>query len=413
MSKFIKNIQIFVVNPKFLSLILIIVIILLSLPPRLWNLRLYPPIVVDEPAYLRDINKLLPLSGFYPVNFQWDWSQATLVYYPTVFLIKTFGISDQILALRLVSVVFSLAGLIPFFLIVKRYTNPVIAFTSTLLFSFSYYYLQFSRVGWGVIYATAFGLYIIWALENALESKSKIWFIIAGLASGLTMYTYRGGQVYVIAAFLFVLIEVYLLKIKFIKKLYLFLFFILPFFIVSSPWLFKIYTNWDYYNLRLKVVSVSNANIPYHNLYDTGSIWKYQILTSIKSWVLLDSIDGGNIENKRYLPLKDSPVNPFIKATFWIGLLLAIFNFRKKWIWLKILVISLILGQILTIDPPNGARGLVNLPVIYIFSSLAFYYFYLLSKKNFFVLLIIITLSILFMYYDLNYYKYWMGWIQL
>ena len=104
------------------SLALIVIVILISIFPRLWELNKYPPVVVDEPAYLRDIDKMVQNNNFYPADFQWDGSQATFVYIPTIILNKLF-ISDSLLALRTSSVIAGLLALIPFFLLVKRNTK--------------------------------------------------------------------------------------------------------------------------------------------------------------------------------------------------------------------------------------------------------------------------------------------------
>src|SRR3989344_111966 len=133
----------FIKNKK--DIFLVVLILIISLFPRLSGLTKYPNMIVDEAANLRDMNKLLSYDTFHPIDYEWGYGQATLVHYP-VLLIARLGL-DEFFSLRLTSVILSLASLIPFFFIVKKYTNSIIASCGTLIFSFSYYYLQFSRVG--------------------------------------------------------------------------------------------------------------------------------------------------------------------------------------------------------------------------------------------------------------------------
>src|SRR3990167_9224250 len=126
------------------NLLLLFFVIIVSIFPRIWELNKYPPIIVDEPAYLRDVESMILNDNYYPANFQWDGSQATLVYLPTILLLKTI-MPNPIMALRSVSVILSLLALIPLFFLVKNCTNDAIAFSSTIMFSYSYYFLQFSR----------------------------------------------------------------------------------------------------------------------------------------------------------------------------------------------------------------------------------------------------------------------------
>lgn len=128
------------IHKNICSLLIIVLLFCISIPPRLWKLSTYPPVIVDEPAYLRDIHSLVQKSGFHPVDFQWDFSEASLMYYPILFLIHTFHIND-FYALRLTSVFYSLFAILAFYGILRKYTSISIAFSTSLMFSYSYYFL--------------------------------------------------------------------------------------------------------------------------------------------------------------------------------------------------------------------------------------------------------------------------------
>lgn len=389
---------------------LLILVLLISLFPRLWHLTDFPPIVVDEAANLRDINELLSYSVFRPLDYEWGYGQATLVHYPTIFLIS-LGVK-QFLALRLTSVILSLLALIPFFFIVKKYSDTIIAFCTTLMFSFSYYYLQFSRVGWTNIHPILLGIFLIYLIDLAIEKKSYFILLFSGLIAGLLTYTYRSGEIYILAGF-FLLISKLLKQKSLQQKIKAFGTFLLAFSIISLPWILKIFGNWELYNLRTRVVYVFDTGLPYHSLYKQNEILIYQIISTIKSWILFLPSNGGGIENLRYLPLNHAPVSPIIAGFFLLGLIVAFYRFKATYIWLIIYFLGLLFGQILTVDPPNGSRGLILLPIIYIFSALTLNLIFNRFRKNKLIIPFLVIISAIISYMDFLFYQNWMSWIKV
>lgn len=395
------------------TFLLICLLILLALPPRLWKLSEYPPIIVDEPAYLRDIGEMIQSNNFYPAIQQWDGSQASLVYYPTIMLVKWAGFTDWLLALRTSAALVSILTIIPFYFLVKRYTNDLVAFCVSFMFSYSYYFLQFSRVGWGVVYATALGLFALWATQEAVRRKSLVWLVVGAFFAGLTSYSYRSGEVY-IAACLISIVVPWGNNLKYVKTKVLYaLIFILTFFTFFLPWGYTIFSNWDFFTLRGRVVSVINIALPYHGYTNTLDIVIYQIATTIKTWIFLIPADGGGIENSRYLPLRYPPISFPLIPLFITGLIFAIQKWRESVALLFIFFFSLTLGQILTVDPPNGARALGILPIIYICVGISLYYVYkkieFLKKFPY----VIIATSVAIGVTDSLFYIYWMSWIKV
>lgn len=396
------------------ELLFLSLVILVSVYPRLWHLTTVPGVIVDEPAYLRDIGAILKTgSWFFPANFQWDSSQATLFYYPTLFLARIWGTSPNLFTLRLSATIFSLLALIPLYFLAKEYVNKTIALCLVLVFSFSYYYLQFSRVGWGVVSVMTLGLYLIWFLQIALRRTHPFWFVLSGITAGIILYGYRAGEIYLFAGFLYLVSNLIAKKLSLEKILLSLFIFGSSFLLTSAPWLYQIVNNWERYNLRERVVNVFNTARPYHGLEKNNDILKYQILTTVKSWILLEAVDGGEIENPRYLPLKDPPVNSAIRVLFIVGLILAIFRVKETFIWLIIFILGLVFGQILTVDPPNGSRALVFLPVIYLFSAFTLERIYQFSGRNRLFLTAVVILALILASADFSYYQDWMSWIKV
>lgn len=407
MQKFI-----FVFIKKYSLVFILFIILTTALIPRLWKLTEHPRMIVDEAANLRDINKLLSSPSFHPADFEWGFGQATLVFYPTIALIK-LGVKDQFLALRLTSVFLSILTLIPFFFIVKKYTNTLIAFCTTLLFSYSYYFLQFSRVGWTNIHALAVGLYFLW-LVNA-QFKQIAWkFALSGILAGILLYMYRSAEVYIFIGMLVLGYELIKRHLSLGGKLFYTVLFVSFFLGIALLWINKITHNWDLYTLRSRVVSISHAPLPYHGLYNKNEITVYQFVTSIQSWVLLLPSAGGGVEDPRYLPLPYPLVSLPVRILFLCGLLISLLSVFKKMVqWYAIFILGLFFGQIQTVDPPNGSRGLILLPVIYLFGSIALYFLYEKVKRKEFLGMFYVIFSILLAYSDFVFYQYWMSWIPV
>lgn len=393
--------------------LLIIAIILLSLPGRLWKLTEHPTIIVDEPANLRDIHKLLSSSQFRPIDFEWGFGQATLVHYPTVLLLKT-GISDELFALRLTSVILSLASLIPFFFIVKNYTSLSVAFCATLLFSSSYFFLQFSRVGWTNIHAVSVGLYYLWMIMEAAKRRSYLCTIVAAILAGLLFYTYRAAEVYIAAGTVFFIITLSTAKISIGHKLRLVSIYMVGMIMIAYPWLSTISSNWEQYTLRQRTVSINLTNHPYHEMTQSDDIMRYQFIQTIRSWIFFQPMYTNNIENLRYLPNGHRILSWGPVILFWIGSIAALRSFKKMYIWFIIYAVGLYAGQMLTVDPPNGSRGLILLPIIYLLIAFALdniRRFFLKKSRVATAILLIGTVSIAL--WDTIFYMRWMSWITI
>lgn len=392
---------------------IIIVVLFVSIYPRIWKLETLPPIIVDEPANLRDITKINGVLN--PVEFHWDYSKAYLVHLLPFILIKLKLFASDLYALRFSSVLVSLASLVPFYLLAKRETNRIVALSTTLLFSFGYYFLQFSRVGWVDVTAVVFAGITIMYLAFLWKETGKSWYVYLGaFLSGILFYSYRSGLIYIVTFFIFIVIESLLDKsCKLVRIVKLITISLAVFFITALPWLAKITNNWDQYSLRGRVVYINNAPLPYNGQVNHIDIVKYQISTSIKSWILLEAVDGGGQENSRYLPLTKSPVNIFVKLSFWLGIGIALIKIRRYYPYLIIITLGIIAGQIMTSYPPNGARALAFLPMIYLISAIAIYHVYKALNYDKIVLTIILIVSLLFAFLDFQFYQAWMGWIKV
>lgn len=389
------------------------ILIIAAFPPRIWNLSRYPQPIVDEAANIRQLSTLLFARGFFPAHFGWDGSQSTLFYYPTVALIRIFNIYDIFFALRLVSVIFSLAALIPFYFLVKRCTTPLIAFCTTLLFSYSYYYLQFSRVGWSAIYSLTIGLYLIWIVSTAIRKHSAFLYMAAGIVAGIGFYTYQMVDIYIIASLGIIGHEWVRSKDALQKKSAFLIVFVISFIFISLPWILQIISHLSTFTARAHAVSIFSISFPYHGVSNFFLVTLYQITITIASWVFLLPIRGGGIENSRYLPEVIPVISPFLIPFFFIGIVQSFKAFKKMYVWFLLFGLGLF-GQVLTINPPNGARGLIMAPVLYMFVGQGIYFMYRQYPSHTErIQQSIIIGALIIAFSDFLFYTQWMSWIRI
>lgn len=391
---------------------IIIVFTLIVVPMRIIELKTYPPMIVDEPANVRDIQLLLSPHPPAFFDFEWDFTMAMLVHYPSVALIK-LGIVDPYIAIRVTSVLLSILALIPFFFLVKKETDVDTALITSLLLSTNFFFLQFSRVGWTNMLSVTLGLYALWCMTIAIHRMSYLWTSISGCVVGLTLYTYRAGEVYICG----VLLLWFLSFIRSTKRTHIVALFCLCIFfalLVAGPWLKQIITHTDQFTLRQRVVSVWNAPLPYHGLTEKNDIITHQIVTTMKAWILFIPEVNPDIEANRYIPLPHPILAYPLIPIFWVGLVSLICK-SKTWIaWIGMYAVGLYFGQIITVNPPNGSRGLILLPIMYICIAFGILQLRLWIQKFFpsnKVLFYLFVISVIIL--DISTYAQWMTWIRV
>jgi len=244
------------------KILLICVITLLAILARVWELSKTPPLIVDEYANLKMLNEIIKNKTYSITEFHWDFSKTILPYYPTILFIKFLRLENNLFTLRLTSVIYSLLAVLAFYLILRGLTKEKISLLTTLLFSSSYFFLQFSRVDWvDIIFVVATSLWAFFFLDLGLKTsgkKSILFIILSSFLSGLIFYGYRAGTIFIALLFLYLFFSLYLNK-KMEGSLNYFVIFTLVFTFVTLPWIIKISKNLQKYNLRARVVDIRNV----------------------------------------------------------------------------------------------------------------------------------------------------------
>jgi hypothetical protein len=225
--------------------------------------------------------------------------------------------------------------------------------------------------------------------------------------SGITLYGYHYGRVFVISLILFMFIEsVFKKSMRYLRKTILFFLITL---LVFSPFLYSIISNGKEAILRRPAATFifSNTRAP---MMITSLALINQFIYTLKGFFFFEpSIMSQGIENMRYLPILTPPIDLAIRLLFYAGLIIFIIKWKRFKIFYVILI-SVLLTEIFTALPPNFSRGLIYIPLIYLIASLTgnriFTYLAKYSQKIAIIFFLLFTLSVSL--YNTSKYFSWM-----
>jgi 4-amino-4-deoxy-L-arabinose transferase-like glycosyltransferase len=398
-----------------LEKLFLIVVLIYAFLIRVWKLAVLPSVVNgDESGSI--IHPLQILLGKVPslFNLTHDGSVSYLVYYPKALSISLLGLGNSLFAVRLVTVLMSVAALIPFYLLIRSRTNSTLSLVITVAFASNYWYLNFSRLSWINVDSVFWSLLSLWIMEKIIKRGRLRDFLMGGVLSALVFYNYMGGRIYFFAAgitLLFWLLSgrqraVFLKRIKKIS-----LYFIVCT-LVFLPQLLVIAKNPNQYLIRAKTLSVfSQQGLYYgHQPQEYTKILLHQFNYSLKGFLFFDPpVSSEGIENQRLVPPGKAAVNGLIKLFFWGGLLISLFKKKGHFLWWLIYGLNILLLQIPSVFVPAWGRAIGVIPIIYLFAGLAAeeLYSFLKTKLGGWLLVLLVLVFLISSYFDFSTYWQW------
>jgi hypothetical protein len=180
---------------------LLALIFSVSLLARLWKLVLIPPVVNgDESGGL--IHTLTIAMGKSDSLFQLtrDGSVSYVTYLEKSLMLRLVGRDGVLIAVRTTTALFSVGALVPFYLLASKRMSWTIPLSSTLLFSFSSWYVNFSRLSWIAMDSVFYAMWLFYFVERMTVSRGWLSGAGAGLSGALILYGYNGGKVFLVGA---------------------------------------------------------------------------------------------------------------------------------------------------------------------------------------------------------------------
>ncbi len=328
--------------------------------------------------------------------FRMGWAEQPMLSFAfqAVFL-RIFG--DNVFGLRNASVFFGILSTIPFYLILRYFLGFSFRETiaTTLLYSFSHWFLAMARLGINYIQIVPFELLALLFSFLGFKFKKSLFFFFAGLLSGIPVYLYHAGRLvpFLIFGSFFLLVGK--------KGWFSLLPLCLGLLIILLPFGQRYLQNPDQFFVRSKDVMILNKFPDAFHHYQTNSelkiIW-YQFLQTIKVFFL----GGDNSEQYGY----QGAIIPWpFQPLFVLGFFLAAKIAYRQPIWRCLLLgfwLFLTLGNVLTIDPypPFIPRLAGAIPFIFFFIGLALKE---IASLKLIVALILIWIAINFKVYFFDY----------
>lgn len=213
---------------------------------RLFNLNEVPfGMHVDEVGMAYDafslanfgVDRYLNSYPVYLINF--GAGQSALYAYMSMVLIKLSGLT--IYSIRLPGIILST---LTFFVGYKTVTEILNSKYYGILFSFLFtilpYFIMQSRFGLDCNLMMGMSSIVIYFVHKMIKEKSKNYYIIAGLFSGLILYTYALS--YVVMPIFLLLILIYMIWTKSIQYKYV-LYFVSPLVLLALPLILMVIVN--------------------------------------------------------------------------------------------------------------------------------------------------------------------------
>lgn len=183
------------------------------------------------------VDRYLNSYPVYLINY--GDGQSALYAYMTMFLIKLFGLS--ILTIRLPAVIISIST---FFIGYKSITDILnskyYGYLFALLFTILPYFIMQSRFGLDCNLMMGLSSMMLYFIHKMIKVRSKCSYFLAGLFSGLILYTYALS--YIVMPIFLIIIVLYMMWTKTLKLRYV-PFFIIPLLILAFPLILMVFVN--------------------------------------------------------------------------------------------------------------------------------------------------------------------------
>jgi 4-amino-4-deoxy-L-arabinose transferase-like glycosyltransferase len=349
------------------ELLILTGILLLGLFLRLYLLQQHPfPWSGDEASVGTEARRII--QGEVTDLFDAGWSgQPNWSFVPTVFSEVVFG--QTFFAIRMVSALEGTLAILFAFLLARELFNKKVALMAAAFLAAFPYHLQFSRIGVNNVVDSLMVCLILWLVLRAIRKGGLEDYVIAGLATGLTFYTYVGSRL-VLGLAILVFAYAAIRRKGFLKSHLLHLgFFVLGSAIAIAPLAFYFIRHPDIFMTRLGQESIFINHWLTLQAERSGQSVAYLLWRQFTDTVLvyISQPALGNFFN--------SP-NPYLTVLgsffFLFGLAYAFLRFTRlemialqAWFWSVVF-----LGGVLTTSPPANTRLIMTAPAVAILLAL-------------------------------------------
>lgn len=334
---------------------------------RLYALQRIPAVVFhDECDNL--VNAYQILNGRGPGFFGFDWKPQPAASVYLLSLSMRLGMS--ILTLRLPAVLFSIAALFPFYLLLRQTVVAPAALLATGLLATDIWYLHFSRSGWENIQTCLFLMAGALCAHNGLRTGRARSFVWAGVWSACGAYGYFGGRAVFPALLLSGALSLLRPRVSPRRLLSGLGLMTCVAVLLFAPQLRTIVHQWDHFQHRSRAVYILAGDNEHKSAAEKVGILAESFAR--KAYQLFSREIPGEYERPdRYLRVEDGALVRPTVLLLGVGMLSSIFWFSETWLWWVLFLVPFGLTEVLTTGSLNGARGIIFVPVLYLFVGLS------------------------------------------
>ncbi|MFA4817630.1 MAG: glycosyltransferase family 39 protein [Parcubacteria group bacterium] len=407
-------------NKKFWIWFIVFMIVALGFILRFDNIDIAPPGVYPDEA----VNGEDALRAISPGDFQWFYpanqGREGLFINIQALSLMLFGVN--VLALKLPSILFGTLTIFGVFLLARELFDTRVGLFSAFLVSVGYWAINFSRIGFRAImlpFVLVFAFYFLW---KGLRTKKWTDFALGGFIFGLGLHTYIAFRI-APAILVVALISFLISRPNFIREYWKkILVFILFAAIAAAPMLYTFFiAHPEYMESRSSSISIMSPEVNKGHLLETFSRSFGLSLAKYNFW-------GDQNWRHNYPPY---PLLDFLTGiAFLFGFIYAFIRFFRL-IYLRIfqkirdprldIYVFLLAWFFIMLAPefltaegnPHALRSIGTLPVVFIFSALAFDYILKMSsdRSAFYRKIVVVFVAAAFVFIGIfNPVKYFYFW---
>jgi hypothetical protein len=334
-------------------------VLVVALAVRLYALSRIPEVIFhDECDNLVNVYQIL--NGRGPTFFGFDWKPqpAASIYILTAFM--RLGMS--VFTLRLPAALYSTLALIPFYMILRRAVAVPAALSATALLATDLWYLHFSRTGWENVATCIFLCAAALTIRDALRSGRMRSFAWTGVWSALGAYSYFAGRAVYPSVLLACIAALWRPRIPRRTIIGGVLLTTVVALMLFAPQLPNIVRNWDQFQKRSRTVSLLGHG---EGVFESASLAAGSF--TAKSTELFFGRDTPD----RYLRMTPGPLVTPTVLLLVAGMIVSFWWRQETTLWWIFLLVPFVLTQVLTTGDLNGARGVIFVPILYLFVGLS------------------------------------------
>ena len=333
---------------------------------RAVDLQHYPPMMHGDEGEM-GVMALGILEGTFRVPpFTTFWlAHPTMFHYWQALSMALFGKNE--VGLRMLSAITGALSVFVLYLLVRAWFGRFAATASAFLLAVSHLHIHFSRLALNNIQSAFLVTLVLLLLTAARRRRSALLYALAGLTGGYSLYFYYGSRIIppiMLIVLAFLLVE----RRASLKQVVIC---ILAFWLAFAPLALRYATNRDAFTGRVSgVLAFSEKNFRHvlgsdkREIKDYLAVLRFQVQRTLAFFVR----DG----DASAFYFRDIPAFDGVTAfLFWLGMgvvLAGATGFGQLsllcWFWAVVVV-----GGILTNDPPNAPRLLLAVPAVPIFGG--------------------------------------------